>query len=146
MRPVCTGVASRRGNGKSVAATRQASAGIKLVGLLAMLCASGAAFSQEFPGGPLTNLEFYDELSPLEQRAALVSQITFNVLDNACNNQDIACTDAMFAVLGSVGMLMTTAAELDSGGQTSMTGLGLDAEGLGEALRWAAPEELLRQG
>lgn len=144
MRPVCTDVAPRSGKGEPAATSRNWLAGMKLAGLLAMLAAP-PAFSQEMPGGALTDPELFGQLSAFEQRAALVHQATFNTLDGFCNNQDFQCTDSMFTVLGSLGTLVATAEELGTG-QTSESGLGLDLEGLGEVLRWTAPEELLAQG
>jgi hypothetical protein len=105
------------------------------------------AQAQQIPTGSLTNDTLFANFTPLEKRAAVISQATFNVLDPLCagGQPAAACTSQVFDVYANVRELVATAEELLAG-RDSLYGLNLDAEGLGFALRWTSAEELLAQG
>jgi hypothetical protein len=103
--------------------------------------------AQGIPTGALTSQSLFNGFSPLERRAAVISQATFNELDVLCGGGQPAasCTSDVFDVYENVRELVETAQEILTG-QDFQFGLNLDAEGLGFALRWTAAEELLAQG
>lgn len=105
------------------------------------------AQAQEVPQGALTDAALYTNFTPLEKRAAVISQATFNVLNPLCGGgqPSQACTSQVFDVYANVRELVSTADELLTG-TDQQYGLNLDAEGLGFALRWTSAEELLAQG
>jgi hypothetical protein len=118
--------------------------------VLAVLIASLTvlqAQAQQIPAGPLTSDALFANFTPLEKRAAVISQATFNVLDPVCGGGQpaAACTTQVRDVYENVRELVETADELLTG-QDLQNGLNLDAEGLGFALRWTSAEELLAQG
>jgi hypothetical protein len=118
-------------------------------GVTALLTAalSLPAQAQEIPTGALTSQALFAGFSPLERRAAIISQATFNELDVLCGGGQptAGCTSDVLDVYENVRELVETAQEILTG-QDSVFGLNLDAEGLGFALRWTSAEELLAQG
>lgn len=80
----------------------------------------------------------------LEQQAALANQAVFESLSQQCDSNR-GCSGQQLQVLANVTELVHTANELLGSGPTSQS-LGLDAAGLGFALRWTAAEELAAQG
>lgn len=122
----------------------------KVVPGIALLVASLTGVplqAQGVPAGSLTNGALYTNFTPLEKRAAVISQATFNVLNPLCagGQPAAACTAPVFDVYANVRELVATADELLTGADQQY-GLNLDAEGLGFALRWTSAEELLAQG
>lgn len=117
------------------------------IALLAGLLAGMQAHGQELPGGALTNQALYANFTPLEKRAAVITQATYNELDAICagGQPSTVCTADVFDVYDNVRELVETAQEILTG-QELQYGLDLDAEGLGFALRWTSAEELLAQG
>jgi len=103
--------------------------------------------AQEIPGGALTSSSLFAGFSPLERRAALIGQATYNELDALCGGGQPSplCAGGVLDVYENVRELVETAQEIITG-QDTFYGLNLDAEGLGFALRWTAAEELLAQG
>ncbi len=94
----------------------------------------------------MTEPTLFAQFTPLEQRAAVINQATFNALDGLCSGQQPAiCTPDVFSVYKNVRELVQTAEEITTG-QDLQYGLNLDEEGLGFALRWTSAEELLAQG
>jgi uncharacterized protein with beta-barrel porin domain len=116
--------------------------------------ASPAAFAA------LDNPALLSQFSPLEQRAAVANQATFNRLTQDSDGaegglapvcaelQTVAsgsCTGATFQVFRNVRELVHTSNALEGEGSTAFS-LDLDSTGLGSALRWTAAEELAAQG
>jgi hypothetical protein len=123
---------------------------MKAVGRFALLLALATSMplqAQEIPTGSLTSAALFDNFTPLEKRAAVISQATFNVLNPLCagGQPAAACTAQVFDVYANVRELVATADELLTGTDQQF-GLNLDPEGLGFALRWTSAEELLAQG
>jgi uncharacterized protein with beta-barrel porin domain len=100
-------------------------------------------FAQAVPEGSLTALASSANFNALERAAAFANQATYNRLSALCEQQ--ACSAGDQLVLGETRRLVHTANELLGSGPTQFS-LGLDAEGLGFALRWTAAEEYAGQG
>jgi outer membrane autotransporter protein len=114
-----------------------------LIGI-ALLCASSPAFAQGVPGaGPLVQLTAGNPaFDDLERAAAIANQSVFNALASPCSDgPGSSCTAQQFQIFSEVRALVATAEELNTG-QPNAFSLGLDAQGLAEALRWTAAEEV----
>ncbi|HEU4601657.1 MAG TPA: autotransporter outer membrane beta-barrel domain-containing protein [Steroidobacteraceae bacterium] len=96
--------------------------------------------------------------SPIEIAAARANQAVYDALTNPLQNGGAICdpllradpgqgrcTGQVFQVFSHVRELVQNANELTGGGPTAFS-LGLDARGLGFALRWTAAEEIAAQG
>lgn len=81
----------------------------------------------------------------LEQAAARANQATYNALVGPCEQGTGPCSTSDLVVFENTRELVETANELLGSGSTQFS-LGLDAEGLGFALRWTAAEEMAGQG
>ncbi len=81
----------------------------------------------------------------LERAAASANQATYNELVTICGGAEPSCADSDLVVFQNTRELVETANELLGSGSTQYS-LGLDAEGLGFALRWTAAEEMAGQG
>jgi uncharacterized protein YhjY with autotransporter beta-barrel domain len=81
----------------------------------------------------------------LERAAASANQGTYNQLFGPCVLGQGACSPGDLDVFENTRELVETANELLGRGSTQFS-LGLDAEGLGFALRWTAAEEFAGQG
>ncbi len=82
----------------------------------------------------------------LERAAARANQSAFNALTPLCaNGPGPTCNANQFGVFESTRELVQTANDLEGTGPTRFS-LRLDQEGLGDALRWTAAEEVTAQG
>jgi uncharacterized protein with beta-barrel porin domain len=82
----------------------------------------------------------------LERAAAAANQSAFNALTPLCNaGPGPTCNGAQFGVFESTRELVQTANDLEGTGATRFS-LRLDQQGLGDALRWTAAEEVTAQG
>ncbi|MEL7450184.1 MAG: autotransporter outer membrane beta-barrel domain-containing protein [Pseudomonadota bacterium] len=107
-----------------------------------------AALAGSVPGSALAGLDDFVG-TPLETAAADANQATFEALrDPNVPDRDVplpGLSDEQVQVFSNVRELVHTFNELSGSGATEFS-LGLDAEGLGFALRWTAAEELAAQG
>ena len=105
--------------------------------LASALCATAHAGLDDFVG------------TPLETAAAVANQATFDALrDPNVVDRDVplqGLTSSQLRVFENLRELVHTFNELQGSGPTEFS-LGLDAEGLGFALRWTAAEELSATG
>lgn len=93
----------------------------------------------------LTDVAAASGFNALERAAASANQATYNLLVAACGQGQGTCSAGERVVFENTRELVETANELLGSGSTQFS-LGLDAEGLGFALRWTAAEELAAQG
>jgi len=120
-----------------------------LVSFLTFLV-STATFAQTANDG-LTSDFLRERFNSLEDRSAEANQSVYGqlVTNAGCTDtQQVAggaCSGQVFVVFEEVRELVHTANALNGAGPTAYS-LGLDAEGLGFALRWTAGEELAAQG
>jgi outer membrane autotransporter protein len=91
----------------------------------------------------LTDLASRADFNALERAAAFANQAAYNRLSELCSQSTCSAGDQL--VFGETRRLVQTANELLGSGPTQFS-LGLDAEGLGFALRWTAAEEYAGQG
>jgi len=92
----------------------------------------------------------------LERLSATANQASYNALTSNpssgtyCNPQLVnpspTCSSAVFLVFSNLRSLVQTANALLANGQATRFSLNLDSEGLGDALRWTAAEELTAPG
>jgi hypothetical protein len=114
----------------------------------------------------LTDPTLLAQFDPLEVEAAFANQAIYNALVGTPNSPGICaglaigarppvgtggggspqCTGATLQVFENVRSLVATADNLESGAPTNPYGLGLNAYGLGNALKWTAAEEVLAEG
>lgn len=117
--------------------------------LVVIFCvaASGSALAQTAAESTsLVEIAEIANFNVLEQAAARANQATYNRLFDTCSaGVTTACTTNDFVVFENTRELVETANELLGSGSTRYS-LGLDAEGLGFALRWTAAEEMAGQG
>jgi hypothetical protein len=115
---------------------------------------SQAGWAQGVPAGALADPRLTDGFTALERRAAIASQATYNALalPSSPNGAAICsspgqgeCTGAVLGVFNNMQSLVQTAEEILNGADLP-AGMNLDAQGLGFALRWTAPEELFAMG
>ncbi|HMN43932.1 MAG TPA: autotransporter outer membrane beta-barrel domain-containing protein [Povalibacter sp.] len=105
-----------------------------------------AAWGQSATDGSLVELAELAGFNALERAAARANQATYNQLVGPCaNGAGAQCSDGDLSVFQETRELVETANELLGSGSTRYS-LGLDAEGLGFALRWTAAEEMAGQG
>jgi outer membrane autotransporter protein len=111
---------------------------------LALVQAPLAALAQTAPGpGPLVQLTAGNPaFDDLERAAAVANQSVFNALSGPCSDGVGAdCSAQQFQIFDEVRALVATADALNTGTQNPFS-LGLTAQGLGNALRWTAAEEV----
>jgi uncharacterized protein with beta-barrel porin domain len=83
----------------------------------------------------------------LERAAAAGNQSAFDALNPICNGgPGPTCNVAQFGVFESTRELVQTANDLEGTGAATRFSLRLDQQGLGDALRWTAAEEVTAQG
>ena len=115
-----------------------------LVAVAGIGLGASAAFAQGTPGaGPLVQLTAGNPaFDDLERAAAIANQSVFNALASPCSDgPGSSCTTEQSQIFNEVRALVATADQLNTG-QPNPFSLGLDAQGLGEALRWTAAEEV----
>ncbi|HEY6642855.1 autotransporter outer membrane beta-barrel domain-containing protein [Povalibacter sp.] len=121
----------------------------RVAAAVAATCVAGipaAAWSQTAPGGSLVDIAEAADFNALERAAARANQATYNQLVGVCGNGiGAGCSEGDLIVFQNTRELVETANELLGSGSTRFS-LGLDAEGLGFALRWTAAEEMAGQG
>lgn len=93
----------------------------------------------------LTDITQRQGFNALERASAAASQATYNQLFASCSQGQGTCSAGDRVVFENVRELVETANELLGSGSTQFS-LGLDAQGLGFALRWNAAEEFAAQG
>jgi outer membrane autotransporter protein len=114
------------------------------------------------PGDGLTGANVFDlYASEVEQAAAIANQSTFERYDTACNPGDIyvatpspvynpadtpGCSQAEFNIYLNSRELVHTANAEPGGTGTTIASLDLNVDGLSQALRWTAAEEMAAQG
>lgn len=116
-----------------------------LLAAIFCLCPAAAAVAQAV-NGSLVDVANAAGFNALERAAARANQATYNQLVETCaNGAGTGCTQSDLVVFENTRELVETANELLGSGSTRFS-LGVDAEGLGFALRWTAAEELAGQG
>jgi outer membrane autotransporter protein len=142
---------------------RKCSVLILLLLLLLLRIGASECYAQTpAPNGPvqgsLVNLINSGEyaFNSLERLSATANQASYNALTSNpssgtyCNPQLAAasptCSSAVFLVFSNVRSLVQTANALLANGQATRYSLNLDDQGLGNALRWTAAEELTAPG
>lgn len=96
--------------------------------------------------GSLVEISEIAGYNALERAAARANQASYNRLAGLCGNGvGEGCTAGDLVVFEETRELVETANELLGSGSTRYS-LGLDAQGLGFALRWTAAEEMAGQG
>lgn len=117
--------------------------------LAAVLCLFPVAvvLAQSAPvSGSLIEVANSAGFNVLERAAARANQASYNQLVGTCSEGvGAGCSQSDLVVFESTRELVETANELLGTGSTRFS-LGVDAEGLGFALRWTAAEELAGQG
>jgi outer membrane autotransporter protein len=83
--------------------------------------------------------EFYDDL---ERAVARANQSVYNVLLPTCGLPEASCSTAQLAIFEETRELVETANDILNNGQSNANSLQVDDEGLGNALRWTAAEEV----
>ncbi|MFP6656009.1 MAG: autotransporter outer membrane beta-barrel domain-containing protein, partial [Myxococcota bacterium] len=83
--------------------------------------------------------EFYDDL---ERAAARANQSVYNVLLPTCGLSEATCSTAQHSIFEETRELIETANDILNNGQSNANSLQVDDEGLGNALRWTAAEEV----
>ena len=106
----------------------------------AALSMAGSASADLVQLTTVVNPGAYDDL---ERAAAAANQSVFDALVGPCGGGE--CPADQQAVFDEARELVDTAADILGTG-TGQFSLGLDDEGLGNALRWTAAEEVLAQG
>lgn len=125
------------------------------IGRIALLASiAPLAFAQVGPPGLNSDL-LQSQFNGLEQNSARANQAVYGLLTApdgvGCSDDQLEpdvvgnCSGAVYDVFASVREFVHTANELNGSGPNNFS-LGLDAEGLGFALRWSAGEELAAQG
>jgi outer membrane autotransporter protein len=117
---------------------------VRIIALGLILGAPGAAMGQAENTSLVDAAEAFG-FNALEQAAARANQATYNELFAPCALGQGACGAGDLDVFENTRELVETANELLGRGSTQFS-LGLDAEGLGFALRWTAAEEFAGQG
>jgi outer membrane autotransporter protein len=129
------------------------------IGLLGMVCALYVVTAR----ADLNDPTVLAQLNPLEQLAAKANQAVYNALTapgtgsaagapicdpNLGNTAPTSgsCTGNVYKIFARVRELVDTANVLGNSAGPRQYSLGLDARGLGLALRWTAAEELSAQG
>lgn len=119
---------------------------VRVAVMVALVGVPFAAWSQSATDGSLVELAEAAGFNALERAAARANQATYNQLAGPCaNGVGPQCSDGDLSVFEETRELVETANELLGSGSTRYS-LGLDAEGLGFALRWTAAEEMAGQG
>lgn len=129
--------------------------------LLAVAAAAAALYGGA-ARADLSDPTLLSQLNPLEQLAAKANQAVFTALTTSsagsatgeappiCTaNQAVAggsCVGNVWLIFQRVRELVDTANALEGTNGQTLYSLGLDAHGLGQALRWTAAEELSAQG
>jgi uncharacterized protein with beta-barrel porin domain len=129
-----------------------------------LLIASNQSRAQTVPAGDgpvqgsLVNLINSGQygFNALERLSATANQASYNALTSNpsasiyCNPQLVGpsgtCSSAVFLVFSNLRDLVQTANALLANGQPTRYSLNIDAQGLGDALRWTAAEELSAPG
>lgn len=126
--------------------TRHRPAGVVLAAIFSLVPAA-AALAQSVPvTGSLVDIANAGGFNALERAAARANQASYNQLVGICSNGvGAGCSQSDLVVFQNTRELVETANELLGSGSTQFS-LGVDAEGLGFALRWTAAEELAGQG
>lgn len=125
--------------------SRQRPAAVTLAAILSSFPA--AVLAQSAPvTGSLVDIANAGGFNALERAAARANQASYNLLVGSCaNGVGEGCSQSDLVVFQNTRELVETANELLGSGSTQFS-LGVDAEGLGFALRWTAAEELAGQG
>lgn len=125
--------------------SRQRPAAVTLAAILSSFPA--AVLAQSAPvTGSLVDIANAGGFNALERAAARANQASYNLLAGSCaNGVGESCSQSDLVVFRNTRELVETANELLGSGSTQFS-LGVDAEGLGFALRWTAAEELAGQG
>jgi uncharacterized protein YhjY with autotransporter beta-barrel domain len=113
-------------------------------GLIVGLALCGTAVAQQQTTS-LVDAATAFNFNLLERAAAGANQATYNALVGPCEGGTGPCSASDFVVFENTRELVETANELLGSGSTRFS-LGLDAEGLGFALRWTSAEEMAGQG
>ena len=117
--------------------------GVQWIALGLSCVSAGVATGQTAPvTGSLVDLAAVSNYNALERAAAFANQAAYNQLSITCAT---ACSPGDNIVFNETRRLIQTANELLGSGPSQFS-LGLDAEGLGFALRWTAAEEYAGQG
>ncbi|MFK7895798.1 MAG: autotransporter outer membrane beta-barrel domain-containing protein [Myxococcota bacterium] len=94
----------------------------------------------------LTTVDRRSAYDDLERSAARANQRVFEALEPDCNGGiGSNCTVEQFGVFAEVRELVETANEILANGGPTAFSLSVDDEGLGNALRWTAAEEVAAQ-
>ena len=119
------------------------SGALRILAGLWLAGAASVAMAQAVTGS-LVDVAAASNFNALERASARANQATYNQLLTTCGaGQNCGAGDLV--VFENTRELVQTANELLGSGSTQFS-LGLDAEGLGFALRWTAAEELAAQG
>ena len=125
--------------------------------------AAGGMFHAGAARADLSDPSLLAQLNPLEQLAAKANQAVYNALTAPttggsataagapiCGANQAApggsCNGQVWLIFQQVRELVDTANALEGTNGQTLYSLGLDAHGLGQALRWTAAEELSAQG